>query len=71
MAGQPYFYPFAKKGGVKETEMFRTFNMGIGMALVMPRKEIVKTQEYLHKKHSLNSWIIGEVIKGTRGVEIV
>ena len=67
----PIFTLLQKKGGVKEIEMFRTFNMGIGMALVMPRKEIVKTQEYLHRKHSLNSWIIGEVIKGTRGVEIL
>jgi len=60
-----------KRSRISDEEMHRTFNMGIGMALVMKREEILKARDYLLKKHKLQSWIIGEIIKGKRKVEIV
>ncbi|MBN1354112.1 MAG: phosphoribosylformylglycinamidine cyclo-ligase [Candidatus Omnitrophica bacterium] len=59
------------KGHVEEKEMFRTLNMGIGMVMIMHRKEILKAKDYLFKKHGLRSWPIGEIIPGKKGVEIV
>jgi len=51
--------------------MFKTFNMGIGMTVILPRKEILKVKKYLQKKHKLKSWVIGEIIPGKKRVEII
>jgi len=67
----PIFRLIQKRGNLKDAEMFRTFNMGIGMALIMPREEILAAQEYLRKKHALKSWIIGEILKGKKKVEVL
>lgn len=56
-------------GNISSFEMARTFNMGIGMILVISPKDASKTQVVL-KKMKLSSWIIGEVVKG-RSVEVV
>jgi phosphoribosylformylglycinamidine cyclo-ligase len=55
---------------IKEEELYRTFNMGVGMVLVLPQKDAEKTRLFLAKKFKLQSWIIGKVAKGKRGVEI-
>jgi len=58
------------KGGIEDKEMYHTFNMGVGMVLVVaPGSEksiIAKLAEF-----KLKSWIIGEVVKGKKEVEIV
>jgi phosphoribosylformylglycinamidine cyclo-ligase len=51
--------------------MYRTFNMGIGMVLVLSKKDAEKVKKMLQKKFSLKSWVIGEIVKGRRGVKIV
>ncbi len=51
--------------------MFRTFNMGIGMVLVISKKEVWKARSLLNSKYKLDSWLIGEVIKGKRRVELI
>ncbi|MFC1576602.1 phosphoribosylformylglycinamidine cyclo-ligase [Candidatus Omnitrophota bacterium] len=67
----PIFKLLKKRGNVDDIEMYKTFNMGIGMALVLPRKDILKVKKHLQKKYKLKSWVIGEVVKGKRKVEIV
>jgi phosphoribosylformylglycinamidine cyclo-ligase len=65
----PIFRLIAEKGGVPEQEMWRTFNNGIGMALVVDPSEaagIVQEARKLGEKAS----VIGEVVAG-QGVEIV
>ena len=59
-----------EKGNIKEKEMFKTFNMGIGMILVVDRKDVKKTRNNLAKS-GLNCWVIGEVIKGKRELKII
>jgi phosphoribosylformylglycinamidine cyclo-ligase len=57
------------KGNIEDKEMYHTFNMGVGMVLVVaPGSEksvISKLSEF-----KLKAWIIGEVIKGKKEVEI-
>lgn len=65
------FKVIQEKAGLKEKELFRTFNMGIGMALVLSKKDAEKAQKILKKKHKIKSWIIGEVVKGKREVKIL
>lgn len=63
----PIFDFIQKKGGVSDAEMFRTFNMGIGMILVSsPRKlkGLVRRAEALGER----PYVIGEVVRGARRV---
>ncbi|KJJ83748.1 phosphoribosylaminoimidazole synthetase [Candidatus Omnitrophus magneticus] len=59
-----------KKTVLRDEELFRTFNMGIGMILVINKKNADKTVKTL-LKYKLKSWVIGEVVKGERIVEII
>ena len=58
-----------RRAKISDKEMFRTFNMGIGMALVVDKKD-VKGAHAVIKSHGLKSRIIGEVIKGKGEVVI-
>jgi phosphoribosylformylglycinamidine cyclo-ligase len=65
----PPIFPLIEKGSVPEEEMWRTFNNGIGMALVVASVEaegIVKEAQHLGEE----AYVIGEVVSG-QGVEIV
>jgi phosphoribosylformylglycinamidine cyclo-ligase len=57
-------------GNIEETELFRTFNCGIGMVLAVPEKE---AEEILIRLSGLNeqAFIIGEVAKCKAGEECV
>ncbi len=50
------------------TEMYRTFNMGIGFMLVTPKERAFKVISHL-KKSGEHAWVIGEIVKG-KGVSI-
>jgi len=58
------------KGNVPEDDMYGTFNMGIGMVLVVKPDNAPKIKSVLGK-FNLRSWVIGEVIKGKKQVKIV
>ncbi len=55
--------------GVPESEMYRTFNMGIGMALILPPAAVSKAQKFL-RRQEVASWVIGEVIRGQGTIRI-
>ena len=56
---------------IDEKELYRTFNMGIGMVFMLSKKDAKKANEILEKKFNLKSWIIGDVVKGQKKVELV
>lgn len=62
------FFEVQKRTGYKDQQMFHTFNMGIGMVLVLDRADVQAAQNVL-KKFKLSSWIIGSVKKG-KGVTV-
>jgi len=66
----PIFSFLQKEGGVAEEEMYRVFNIGIGMALVVPAGE---AEGILSAARSLGeeSWIIGEIVPGDKGVRFL
>ncbi|MGP1580597.1 MAG: AIR synthase-related protein [Wolinella sp.] len=45
--------------------MYRTFNMGVGMVLCAPKANL---KEVLEKSGGV---VIGEVIEGSKGVELI
>ena len=63
----PVFRYLQDTGRIAGDEMFHTFNMGIGMVLVVPlhrESEVVKHLDTLGEKH----YRIGEIVRGNRRV---
>ncbi|MCM8784089.1 MAG: phosphoribosylformylglycinamidine cyclo-ligase [Candidatus Omnitrophica bacterium] len=63
------FKVIQEKGNIEEKEMYRTFNMGIGMVLVTERNRELLVIKKL-ENWGIKSLVIGEVIKGDREVII-
>ncbi len=57
----------AKEGGISERDMFNTFNMGVGMSVIVKRDEADKAVEIL-RKNGENAYIMGEVVEDDAGV---
>ncbi len=55
------------KAGIPEHDMYNTFNMGIGMMLVVDKADADKAVEIL-KSHGENAFVIGETVAGNEGV---
>ncbi|MGA2361579.1 MAG: phosphoribosylformylglycinamidine cyclo-ligase [Candidatus Aminicenantales bacterium] len=64
------FRKIAAKGHVSEREMFRTLNMGIGMALVVSPRYADKALS-LFARLGQKAWLIGDIVRGKRGVAIL
>jgi phosphoribosylformylglycinamidine cyclo-ligase len=64
---QPIFEHLQKLGSVPQDEMLRTFNMGIGLVLVVPHKKFKKVQTILDKVGE-KAYTIGRVVKGEHKV---
>ena len=56
-------------GNIPEHDMYNTFNMGIGMMMVVDKADADKAVEIL-KQNGENAFVIGEVITGDEGVVI-
>jgi phosphoribosylformylglycinamidine cyclo-ligase len=48
--------------------MMRTFNMGIGMVLVVPAKKFKRVQSMIEKMGE-KAYLIGRIVKGDRKVQ--
>ena len=57
----PIFRLIAEKGGISERDMFNTFNMGVGMSIVVPADEKDMALEIL-KQNGEDAYVIGEII---------
>lgn len=66
---QPIFSLISSQGNVEKQEMFRTFNMGIGMVLVVPPEE-EKSMLISLQAFGEQSYTIGVIEQGERGVEL-
>jgi phosphoribosylformylglycinamidine cyclo-ligase len=58
----PIFALLADTGGLTASDLFSTFNMGIGMVLVTGRDE---AEEILQRKGTREGFVIGEVVEGS------
>ena len=66
----PIFDLIAREGKIPERDMFNTFNMGLGMVLAIPREEVGTAKSALTRAGG-RTHIIGSVVKGDAGVELV
>ena len=64
----PIFKLIQKKSGVDDAEMYRDFNMGIGMIIVVPAKQ---AEAIMKKAHRLGekAYCIGKIVKGKQSVK--
>jgi phosphoribosylformylglycinamidine cyclo-ligase len=65
----PIFALLQQWGSVTDFEMFRTFNMGIGMVLVVPEREADEVIEALAVRGE-RAFRIGQVVAGDRNVSV-
>ena len=65
----PIFNLLAKEGNIPERDMFNTFNMGVGMSIVVSKNDAEKALEIL-KANGEDAYIIGEAVKSDAGVII-
>lgn len=63
----PIFKLIAERGNIPERDMYNTFNMGIGMAVIVPESEVEKSLEIL-KEAGEEAYLIGEVVEGNREI---
>jgi phosphoribosylformylglycinamidine cyclo-ligase len=66
----PVFETLRQAGQVEDTEMFRTFNMGIGYVVIVPSGE-ADTAARVLRGAGEKVMRIGEIVAGERGVELV
>jgi phosphoribosylformylglycinamidine cyclo-ligase len=59
----PIFDLIQKVGNIPERDMFNTFNMGVGMSIIVKKGQEEKALEIL-KANGEDAYIIGEVVKG-------
>ena len=65
----PIFELIAKTGNIPERDMFNTFNMGVGMSIVVAKEDAEKAIEVL-KANGEDAYIMGEIIKSEEKVII-
>jgi phosphoribosylformylglycinamidine cyclo-ligase len=63
----PVFHWIAELGALSEEDLFRTFNMGVGMVLIVPADE---ANRVLQEARELGeqATVIGEVVRGEKGL---
>ena len=58
----PIFDLIAKTGNIPERDMFNTFNMGVGMSVVVPAAQVELALEIL-KANGEDAYVIGEIVE--------
>ncbi len=66
----PVFNLLARVGAVSEPEMYRTFNMGIGMVIVANPRGATRVREHLDTRGEPH-YDIGRIVEGPRSVSII
>ena len=64
----PVFNMIASLGKVRQAEMLRTFNMGLGMLLIVPKKNVENVARALKRKKE-KFYAVGRIVRGQAGVK--
>ena len=67
----PIFSCMQKIGNIGEQDMYRTFNMGIGLILIIPKEEKEKIEKVLMNYPKFKIYEIGKIINGHKKVILV
>jgi phosphoribosylformylglycinamidine cyclo-ligase len=65
----PPVFPWLQSlGSVPDEEMFRVFNMGIGLTLIVAEYYAEAIARHLREEAKVPAWVIGDVVEGDRTV---
>ena len=67
----PVFEVMQTIGSVKEQEMYRTFNMGIGMALVVSKDNAEKIKQKMKEYNKYTLYEIGNITEGEKTLKLI
>ncbi len=65
----PIFELIAKVGNISEHDMFNTFNMGVGMSIVVAKEDAEKALQVL-RENGEDAYVIGTVVKSEEKITI-
>jgi len=63
----PIFKLIEKTGNIPERDMYNTFNMGVGMSVIVSAEDADKTVEILNSMGE-TAYLLGEIVEGDDGV---
>ena len=63
----PIFDLIARRGNIPERDMFNTYNMGVGMTVVVSKKDACRAAAIL-RRNGVEAYKLGEIVKGDEGV---
>ena len=63
----PIFDMIAKWGNIPERDMYNTYNMGVGMSIVVPAAQAEKALAVL-KEQGIDAYMLGEIVYGEEKV---
>ncbi len=63
----PIFELIAKTGNISEHDMFNTFNMGVGMSIIVAKEDVEKSLEIL-KENGVDAYLIGSIVESEEKV---
>ena len=66
----PIFKLIQSKGKIDERDMFNTFNMGVGMSIVVPGDAADKAVAIL-RENGEEAYLLGEIIAGDEKIRII
>ena len=66
----PIFELIAKRGGIAERDMFNTFNMGVGMSIVVAAEDADKSLAIL-RENGVDAYAMGTIVRAEEKIRIV
>ena len=63
----PIFDLIAKTGGISQHDMYNTFNMGVGMSIVVAKEDVEKSLEIL-RANGEDAYVLGEIVRSEEKV---
>ena len=65
----PIFNLIQKEGNIPERDMYNTFNMGVGMMMIVDANDVEKSIEIL-KANDVDAYVVGKIEEGHKEVEL-
>ena len=65
----PIFDLLQVRGGIERRDMFNTFNMGVGMSVVVSKAEADKAIDIL-RQNGEDAYVLGEIVSGEERIEL-
>ena len=66
----PIFQLIAKRGNISEHDMYNTFNMGVGMSVIVDKADADQAISVL-KAHGEDAYVLGEIVESEDGVILI